>query len=428
MNKNIFLLLLLAFFFGCGITKKIDQRVTDSPVFRKSFTGFVLFDPETGKTLYSKDGDKYFTPASNTKILTLYTSLQVLGDSVPALRYAVKGDSLIFSGTGSPTFLHPFLARDSVYSFLKNSGKDLYYLPENYTGERYGPGWAWDDFPYYYQPEKSGFPIFGNVVLFTSIGDSLHVEPPYFKAFTETVTDANIVHMAVKRDELKNYFEVTMNPDSKDTIVKEVPFRYSRDLLLRLLADTLGRSVHTSDEKMDMGLWYGLPVDSVYRRLMHKSDNFIAEQLLLMDGEILFHNQDTKQTIEYAKTHFFDDLPDELIWVDGSGLSRYNLFTPRSLVAVLNKLYHELPRERLFAIFPAGGYSGTIKDWYDMDGKPIVYAKTGTLSNKHCLSGYLLTKSGKTLIFSFMHNNYTTGSKPLKKEMEKMLLWLYEKM
>ncbi len=63
-------------------------------------TGFMLYDLEEKKELYAFQEKQYFTPASNTKIFTLYTSLKVLGDSIPSLRYVEKGDSLIFKGTG----------------------------------------------------------------------------------------------------------------------------------------------------------------------------------------------------------------------------------------------------------------------------------------------------------------------------------------
>jgi D-alanyl-D-alanine carboxypeptidase/D-alanyl-D-alanine-endopeptidase (penicillin-binding protein 4) len=69
---------------------------------------------------------------------------------------------------------------------------------------------------------------------------------------------------------------------------------------------------------------------------------------------------------------------------------------------------------------------GTIRNWYGGQESAYVYAKTGTLSNKHCLSGYLRTKSGRLLIFSFMHNNYVGSSTPVKEEMEKVLDWLRE--
>lgn len=134
----------------------------------------------------------------------------------------------------------------------------------------------------------------------------------------------------------------------------------------------------------------------------------------------------TVQAIDFSKKNLMSTLPDAPKWVDGSGLSRYNLVTPRSMVELLNRIQQLMPRERLFGIFAAGGVNGTIKSNYKNGDSPYIFAKTGTLRNNHCLSGYLITKTGKMLIFSFMHNNYTGSMNTLRKEMERVLKQVYE--
>ena len=113
-------------------------------------------------------------------------------------------------------------------------------------------------------------------------------------------------------------------------------------------------------------------------------------------------------------------MPDDPQWVDGAGLSRYNLFTPRSIVWLWAQLLDKYGPEKLFPLLATGGVNGTIKNYYKAEDA-YIYGKTGPLSNNHALSGYLLTKSGKTLIFSFMNNNYPGESYPVKKRMEKIL-------
>ena len=83
-------------------------------------------------------------------------------------------------------------------------------------------------------------------------------------------------------------------------------------------------------------------------------------------------------------------------------------------------MYTETDRARLFDIFPAGGASGTLKNWYRNNPEPYIYAKSGSLGNVYCLSGYLITKSGKTLLFSFMNNHYMASSSDVKENMEKI--------
>ncbi len=117
-------------------------------------------------------------------------------------------------------------------------------------------------------------------------------------------------------------------------------------------------------------------------------------------------------------------LPQRPRWVDGSGLSRYNLFTPESLVFLLRKLHREFPESRLFPLLAQGGRDGTLKDLYSSEESPYIFGKTGSLSNNHNLSGYLRTRSGKTVIFSFMNNHYTDPTSSVKSRMQRILDWV----
>ena len=95
-----------------------------------------------------------------------------------------------------------------------------------------------------------------------------------------------------------------------------------------------------------------------------------------------------------------------------------------SFVQVLDKLYAEIPRARLFNFFPVGGNIGTLKNWYGSEKGPYIYAKSGTVGNNYCLSEYLLTDSGEVLIFSFMNNHYTTSSTKVKEQMQLIFEYL----
>jgi D-alanyl-D-alanine carboxypeptidase/D-alanyl-D-alanine-endopeptidase (penicillin-binding protein 4) len=166
--------------------------------------------------------------------------------------------------------------------------------------------------------------------------------------------------------------------------------------------------------------------DSLYREMMQESDNFIAEQLLLLCANAVSDTLRPEIAIDYAKKKFLFDLPDAPIWVDGSGLSRYNLFTPRSIVRLWDKIYTLVPRDRLFQLVAVGGANGTLRNYYKAE-KPFIFGKTGSLSNNHTLSGYLVTKRGRTLIFSWMNSNFTTSSADVRVRMETVLKKIYEK-
>lgn len=393
----------------------------------------MLYDPATQTTLYSQDSDKYFTPASNTKIFTLYTATQILGDSLPLLNYQVIGDSLFFWGTGNPGFLHPYLPQNNrILSLLKQHEGPLFYSAHNYRDQHFGSGWAWDDYTYAFQAEKSSFPIHGNIVRFSRDSlqspNSITVSPSYFEQELRSNPAFYEESPFFRRQATSNRFEHNVLALNDSAYQIEKPFISSPSLITQLLSDTLDRPVGLStltEAELDAGETLYVPFpDTIYQLLMKDSDNFIAEQLLLMCSNQQLGFLETTALIDKAKEDLFATAPDELLWHDGSGLTRYNMFTPRTVVFVLEKLLNTFDRQWLFSIFPGGGQAGTISKWYGNVEAPYVYAKTGTLRNKHCLSGYLLTDSGRTLIFSFMHNNFPTGSEPLKKEMEKILGWL----
>jgi serine-type D-Ala-D-Ala carboxypeptidase/endopeptidase (penicillin-binding protein 4) len=103
--------------------------------------------------------------------------------------------------------------------------------------------------------------------------------------------------------------------------------------------------------------------------------------------------------------------------------------TPRSIAYLLSKIWKEQPHERVLNLFPKGGSEGTIKDFYKPAAgeKAWIFAKTGTMSGVHSLSGFLIARSGKVLVFSFMHNNFVGSSQPYKVEMERILRKIREK-
>lgn len=405
--------------------KTLQQSVEQSDVF-SGLNGFILMDQSNQKVLYEKNADTYFTPASNTKILTLYTALNILSDGAPALKYAeTTQGTLHIQGTGHPGLLNAVfnLQRDTVLGFLQQQKRPITFCTCNFQDEKYGSGWSWDDFYYYFQTEKSPLPIYSNNVLFSK-RDTLVVRPNFFKGSTTIQSDSTIKKVTISRNWDDNNF-TTEIPLNNSFTKRDRPFRTNPNTIAQLLSDTLGIAVKNCNnictEVEYQKIKSNIPMADLYKELMHPSDNFIAEQLLLLCSNQLFDTLNVARTIEWAQDSLFEDLPQEAKWVDGSGLSRYNLLTPRSIASVLQKLYEEVPEKQLFDLFPTGGETGTIKNWYGGLERPYVFAKTGTLRHIHCLSGYLITRSGKRLVFSFMHNNYVGSMRDLKKEIEKIL-------
>ena len=416
---------------AAGSTEPVSEFFMNSNVFSQSLTGFVLYDPETDSALFDKNGSRFFIPASNMKIFTLYASLKTLPDTLPSLRYTVRNDTLWFKGTGDPAFLNPHFDPNGVYEFLKNRPETLIYFDNHFEDYHFGAGWPWDWYPASYAPQKSPFPVYGNMIRLqtqqistTTLTDGEPVEPPFFEKYIVNQGRDAEQDELVTRDYQTN--TVFYSPRS-DTIkqVRSIPFIYETDMITEMLADTLGRQVDYSDtaDFTDESSLYATSSDTLYKRLIQESDNFVAEQLMLMISESLSGTLNTENAIRYSLVNHFTFLPQLPQWRDGSGLTRYNLVTPLSLVILLEKLMDEYGESKVLNWFPVGGVNGTIEGLYGApEGEPpYVYAKTGTLSNHTALSGYIYTDSGRRLIFSTLHNNYVIGNSELRQETERLL-------
>jgi D-alanyl-D-alanine carboxypeptidase/D-alanyl-D-alanine-endopeptidase (penicillin-binding protein 4) len=425
--------LTLIFFAGCSTEKRISRNLNrvflKSPVLKQYYAGFALYDMGTQRMLFEKNADQYFTPASNTKLFTFYAGLKMIPDSIPSLRYVEHGDSLIFWGTGDPSFLQSKLKGTKAAAFLKSSPKKLFYAAGRYTGGFYGTGWQWDDYNDYYQAEINELPLMDNLLNIKAENGRIVMVPRSFNDCFAADSLSGQKPFSVTRDFGANHFKypVTSIPQG---YTQQVPYKLSLPVTLTLLTDTLQKKVGLIQLKMpaDAKTIYNLKTDSVLKEMMLPSDNFIAEQLLLVYANQLGEELNTQKAIAYIEKNYLSALPDKPRWVDGSGLSRGNLFTPRDIVKLLDLIYKEVNNpDRLFNMMPAGGKRGTLKNAYPKTDEPFVFGKTGTLSGVHNQSGYVITKKGKTYIFAFMNNNFVVPTTEVRKEMGRIMTYVHER-
>jgi len=417
----IFLVVGCTQLMACSSTKLISKQahqfvITDSAL-ATAHVGICIYNATDNKYLYNYQSDKNFIPASNTKIFTCYLAMKYLGDSLVGLRYK-KGnnDTLYIEPAGDPSFLHPDFQNQPVFNFLKQFKNIVVSRPffnDNYEGV----GWSWDDYKDDYMVQRNNLPIYGNVMRISQTGNAITIVPVAFKFIIPEGTH------------LSNGFNIEKGWDDNNIIIKEgkakhmeVPFVPTIFQSCSLLSDTLHAFVFPDlDNTVDAHtlIIHSQSTDSLLKIMMHRSDNFYAEQSLLMvSNEKLGLMNDEKIIDTLLKTDL-KDLPQHPQWVDGSGLSRFNLFSPRDFVFILNKMRNEYSWNRITAIFETGG-TGTLGGYYkNLTGK--IYAKTGSLSNNIALSGYLITPKNKVLIFSVLVNNHTVSSAAVRRAVERFL-------
>ena len=148
------------------------------------------------------------------------------------------------------------------------------------------------------------------------------------------------------------------------------------------------------------------------------SDNFFAETLLkglgARAGSAGTTATGARVAAAYART-----LGSPARLADGSGLSRGNRASPRSVARLLTAMRSTPAGASFTASLAVAGRDGTLRS--RMRSGPAAgrcQAKTGTISGVSTLSGYCATSSGGTLVFSFLMNGVSpSGARRLQDRM-----------
>lgn len=429
MNKKI-LFSLLVFYVSltAGFAQELDVReryeglnalVGPNTFFDNHLTGFMLYELDSGWVHFEKNSHMNFIPASTTKLFTFYASLMVLRDKTNTFRYVESGDEITIWGSGDPSWKYNILPQPKIEDFLSKY-KKVNFSSSNWKDEAFGYGWQWDDYYYPYSAERSPLPVYGNIVIFRNVNRTPQSTIP---AFANNVKTFNVNSPTVRRDFHSNIFYY--NPRTYTNPGPMLPFVTSPELTTQLLRDILKKPVELVNTELPSSakLFSGGAMNPLWKEMLQESDNFIAEQILLMVSDQLFGELNGERAIDYIKKTYLNDLPDDPRWVDGSGLSRHNLVTPRSMVTLMEKIDRAIPRDQLMQLMPQGGVNGTLKNNYKAP-RPYIFAKTGTISNNHALVGIIRTDSGRHHAFAFLNNNYLNKASEVRREMEKVLLYI----
>ena len=426
---------------SCSIQQKLSSTtdaffVKESSI-SSSQIGIAVFDPSLNKNIFSYQADKYFVPASNTKIVTCYAAMKYLPSYLPAAYLAESDNAVLITPTGDPSFLHPDFNVHPLFEKLKSIDKPIYIRQDNWKSDALAGGWSWEDYSEEFMTERSAFPVYGNQIHWyqekskkenpSYPGDTLDVfiysnpEVDWLVNFTSIKKN----RFEVRRDQFQNAF--TLFEGSQSSASTSIPYITNGiETGISLLKDSLGKTITLADESMvkkfssiRIDTIFSQHTDSLLKIMMHRSDNFYADQCLEMVSQLRFQKMNETALINDLISNDLSGFPQKPRWVDGSGLSRYNLFSPDDMVFILNKIKTEQSWERIKSIFPSVG-NGTLTKFQSKNGE-FIYAKTGSMGGVMNLSGYILTKKGKWLIFSIMINNTQTPFSTIRKQMNGFL-------
>ena len=447
----------------------IDRVVAEGELPNAWWT-ILVWDADSGASLYEKDTGRSFIPASNTKLYTTAAALDILG---PDFRFetrlntdgtvengVLKGN-LVVVGSGDPVIGGRFTDGDITAYFrswadsLKTMGIttiDGHIIGDDdaFDEQYIGYGWQWDDLPWWYAAEMSALSFNDNCVDFRLEGTTegmpavLSWQPmmtSYVTARNESITigsgggiDENYFRMQGTNDFVLGS-EVPEGRVDVESLSVSNPTAFFVHVLREVLLDegiaVRGRSIDIDDlavkpsrtGQTHLFSHFSPTLGEIVHPLNKRSQNLYAEQVLraiAVSKLPAAHEPDAGSAalaIDRARRLTFgpaglDTLRIQL--VDGSGLARQNLVTSTMTARLLSYMWHHddaATREAFLESLPIGGVDGTLSG--RMRGTAAegnVRAKTGTLGSVAALSGYVTTANGKTLIVSMMANHYTESS------------------
>lgn len=468
MKKTFLLLICLVLSFEIGALSPGLKRFVEAPNFAGGNLAVLVKDIRNGRTVLDYRSGKSLLPASNMKLVTTATALELLGPDFrfeTPLEYDGAIDSLgvlhgniYIVGSGDPTIGsevfndHDFINRwveavqkMGIKSVLGHVIADVSAFDKEVTP----PDWTWENMGNYFAAGVYGLSLYDNMY-------SIH-----FKTGTQGTTPLILgttppMYEMVFHNMLK---AGKTGEDDDDGYIHGAPFSNERTItgvipsnrklftikgdipnpplkLASLFAERLNASgIEVSSVPLDdvsdnenhtrFYVHKSPTLAEIIKETNMQSNNLYAEHLFkrlaLINNAVATRDEATQLVRDFWKQHGADVTT--LFQHDGCGMSPMDGVTPRFFVQLLSYMRSQSKyKDAFFASLPVAGQSGTVKKL--LAGTPLagkVMAKSGSIRRVLCYAGYM-ELPGKEYAFSVMVNNYTGGSTEARKAIEQLLL------
>lgn len=448
---------------GRGFDRKQIDAVLDAPPMDQVHFGVLAVDAATGKTLYARNAHRKFVPASNQKILVTSTALSLLG---PDYRYesalwsngtledGVLDGDLVMVGMGDPTLSQPFwpsgeVAMVALADSLRAAGVRrvtgaLVVDATRWDSTTVGPTWEVEDLPFAYGSTGGVFALDHGEITVVAIGGQVEGDPVTVNWSPLGSPDFVVTHLTTAPSDSSTRVRPDYLPESHKLVLEGRVATAATDTLRFALRDPVRQAVATLARLLDQrGIevdggsrvaWddgavpnegceagriptcpetrriAGLrspPLSEIVEAILEPSQNWMTEQLIRTLGAELGERGSWREGTDVVTRFLVDEVGIDSLDVaprDGSGLSAYNLVTPRALVRILQYMAAG-PNGEMYrhALAEPGEKDSTLeRRLTELQGR--VFAKTGTISNVNSLSGYLVGKDGREVVFSLLSN------------------------
>jgi len=419
-------------------------------------SGVLFLDAESGDILYEKNADRYFLPGSTLKLLPAIASLLTFGkDHRFETTASIQKNDLYLTFSGDPSFSSADL--NQLIAHIKSQGishiaGDIIIDSSRYETPDYAMGWTVDALAWYYAAPVSAIILNENKVKLIlqsnpMLGEKTTIslapaEPNKITIHNQTVsvspldaetecqfqthiTDDNVLT-------LKGCFPYHEKPRILQMAIKNPFLLLKQNLLSALKEQGLKLQGNIKEAKKPLNstltpiaVHYSAPLDELLRPVLTDSNNLYADSLTKALGFAYFKQgslQSGTRAIQAVLKEKTGLNLDETKVFDGSGLSRYNLITPKQLAAILQAVWKNPELKQPFReALAVAGKTGTLSTRFkELEENSIIRAKTGMLSGVSALAGYLESPNHKPVIFVIVTNNFTQPLSNIRQFEEKL--------
>lgn len=481
MNKlNLFLKIIqvtmLSGYAIIGISQtpiiSIQQKIKalqSSPDLANAGIGICVSDIKTGEEFIKSEPQLSLVPASIMKVITTATALEVFGpdfrfNTILSYSGMIRNDTLFgdlqIIGGGDPTLGSVYFPETNHFldvwtdaiqrENIKVITGNLIMDATIYESQTIPDTWVWEDMGNYYGAGASGISVFDNMYeIHLKSGEMAGKSTELISVIPE-IPNLELKNEVLSSDQNSDQAYVFGSPLENKRVIRGTIPKNRADYAIKasvpnpaaLIAFEFRKKLSTNkvtlsgitkyekaivDSSFQLSVIQSPPLKDIIRVTNHESVNLFAEHLL---KHLAFHKFGLGTTKDGCKfiLQFWQERGVDMngfFMSDGSGLSRFNAFTPSHMVNILKFMKN---KSDYFADFyqslPSAG-NGTLtvfsKDDFPND---CLRAKSGSMTRVRCYSGYLITTSGRQLSFAVMLNNFSCSQKEVTRKIEELLVEL----
>lgn len=457
-----------------GLGERIDSILASGGASR-ALWGIHVVDVETGKSLFDRNAALPMTPASNMKLLTTALALLTFGAQhrfETRVLLAPSGDLVLVGGadpslsgriypyvrdaTGDPKEPLAALAGQVKAAGVTKVEGDLVGDDTLHEHDPWPGGWAVDDLPWEYGAPVGALAYNDNAASLTirpgaQAGDMARVTlSPALAWFTihNTLRTERGARRQVRLDRMPGSSVLTIAGvappgagASTQSIAVDDPARFAAEAFREALSEAgipvMGRvrvlhrqpgEAWTEPRGRTVARRLSPPLSEIVAVINKVSQNLHAELMLREIGRAKGGRAARSAGVEQLASWLAGLVPDtrELALVDGSGLSRQALASPRVLTAVLRAMAASAEGEVFSQSLPAAGVDGTLSARFrGLGDASAIRAKTGSVRHVAALSGYATQKTGR-LAFSIVANHATAPAQEIRAAIDRIGMAILE--